>query len=162
MDDLDVLHRQAQLVGGDLRERRLVALTVRVRTGEDRHLSGRVHAHGGALVESRLRAERARHLGGSEPASLDVGGEADAEVAALLPQLVLLAPEGALALVEVRPERAGRQRHRPLQRGGRGAQIAVLQQPAPQRVMLPRRLRRQLRTPPRRRPRLLLLAQRPR
>ena len=62
MDDLDVVHRKAQLVGGDLRKRRLVPLAVRVGSGEDRHLPGRVHADRGALVQPGLRAQRAGDL----------------------------------------------------------------------------------------------------
>src|SRR5256885_2594159 len=84
MHDLDVVHGELQFVGGDLREGRLVPLAVRVRAGEDGDLAGRVHADVGALVEARLRAERARHLRGSEAARLDVGGDPDAEEAALL------------------------------------------------------------------------------
>jgi hypothetical protein len=45
VDDLDLLHRDAEAVGDHLREGGLVALAVAVRAGEHRHRAGRVHAH---------------------------------------------------------------------------------------------------------------------
>ena len=95
--DVDVFHRQAQLVGSDLRECRLVSLTVRVRSREDRHLPGRVHAHGRALVQARLRAERAGHLRRRQPAGLDVRGETNPEIPTGLSQAILfLAKRGVV------------------------------------------------------------------
>src|SRR5207248_11477706 len=96
VDDLDVFHRQTQLVGRDLRERRLVPLPVRVRSGEDGHLSRRVHAYGRALVEARLRSERAGDLRRRQTAGLDIRGETNAQVAPHLAQPVLLPPKRAV------------------------------------------------------------------
>ena len=68
-------------------------LAVGVRAREDRDLPGRGDAHLRALPEARLGAERARHRGGRRPAGLDVGGEPDPEVPALLPRGLLVGPE---------------------------------------------------------------------
>ena len=93
VDDVDVVDRNLQFVGDDLRERRLVALAVRMRAGEDRHLPGRMDADVRALVQARLRPERARHRRRREPTRLEVGGEADAEVPALFARRLLLTTE---------------------------------------------------------------------
>ena len=68
------------VVGRELGEGRLLPLPVRRDTGEDRHFAPRLDPHGGAFP-------------GSKPTDLDVGGEANAEVAPLLAQLVLLLPQ---------------------------------------------------------------------
>ena len=47
---LDVLGRDAELLGDDLRERRLVALALRLRADADDGLARRVHAQVGAVV----------------------------------------------------------------------------------------------------------------
>ena len=44
VDDLDRLERHAEMVGDELREGRLVPLTVRVRPGQHCNAAGRVHA----------------------------------------------------------------------------------------------------------------------
>ena len=71
-------------------------LPVAVRAGEHRHLPGGMHPDGGALVQAGLRAQGTRDLRGRETAGLDVGGETDAEIAALLAGLLLLLAEGAV------------------------------------------------------------------
>ena len=58
VDDLDVLDRDAEAVGDELGERRLVALAVAVRAGEHRHAAGRVDADL-ARLESPARAPSA-------------------------------------------------------------------------------------------------------
>ena len=78
----DVLERHAELVGDDLREGRLVALTVTVRAGDHRHRTGHVDADLTDFEQSHPGAERDRHLGRREPAGLDVAGEADAALLA--------------------------------------------------------------------------------
>src|SRR5205085_6086477 len=80
-DDLDVRRRDAERVGRDLRERRLVRLPLARETGCHEDLPGdRVDLHVGALVRS-------------EPGSLDVAGEPEPEIAALLPGPLLLGLE---------------------------------------------------------------------
>ena len=69
--DDDLVEVGAEVVGDDLGEGRLLPLAVRRDAGEDRDLAARLDAHGRALARP-------------EAADLDVGGEADAEVAALL------------------------------------------------------------------------------
>jgi hypothetical protein len=64
---LDVVHRDAQLVGHHLREGGLVALAVAVAAGEDRHLAGGVHAHLARLEQAGARAQGARHDDGAMP-----------------------------------------------------------------------------------------------
>ena len=50
MADLDVLRRDAELLGDDLRERRLVALALRLGADADDRLARRVHPQVGAVV----------------------------------------------------------------------------------------------------------------
>ena len=78
MLNVDVVDRNAELVGDDLRKRRLVALTVRMRPGEDGHLAGRMHAHLARFEQARACAERAGDIRRREPARLDVAGVAKA------------------------------------------------------------------------------------
>ena len=52
--------------------------------------------HDGAVLEAAAEADRAGHLRGTEAADLDVGGDADAEVAALAAGLGLLVPEAGV------------------------------------------------------------------
>ena len=48
-DEIDILDRQAQAIGGDLAERDLVPLPMGMAAGEDGHLAVAVDAHDGAL-----------------------------------------------------------------------------------------------------------------
>ena len=89
-DDADLLERHAEFVGGDLGQRRLVALAVRHLAGEQHDdavfLQPQAHglkAHGTARPLGRARA-------GS---GLDERSDTDAEVAALCSCLGLAAPE---------------------------------------------------------------------
>ena len=90
---LDVVERNAQLVGDDLAERRLVALAVRVGAcvdddrarGRDPYLR-RLHQRDAAGCRRRGRA-------GPEAAQLDPRRQPDAEIATLLAQLGLLLAE---------------------------------------------------------------------
>src|SRR5439155_27057416 len=95
VDDLDLRRVDAQAVGDDLGEARLVALAVRRRAGEHRHAAARVHAHDRALPAAALDADAARadDARRGDAADLHVRREADAEVAALRARLLLLAPE---------------------------------------------------------------------
>ena len=83
VDDVDILHRDAEMVRHHLREGGLMALAVAVAAHEHAHLAGRLDAHHGALEQAGARAERADHRRRRDAARLDVGGKPDAEVAAL-------------------------------------------------------------------------------
>ncbi len=107
MDDLDVVDVDADLVGDDLREGRLFALTVRRGADEDVDLAARVEADDRALPETALEADRAGDLRWPEPADLDVGADADAQIAALLAQPRLLVAQILVAdVIERLVERA--------------------------------------------------------
>ena len=69
--------------GDDLRERRLVALAVAVRAGEDGDGAGRVDAHLAGLEQAGPRAERAGDVRRRDAAGLDVAGVAEAALLAL-------------------------------------------------------------------------------
>ena len=95
---LDVLERDAELVGDELAPRRLVALPVRGRAGDDLDLAGGQHPDGGVLPAAGAVGQRAEHPGRRQPAHLGEGGEADAQLdrvvrlaaaALLLAQLVV-------------------------------------------------------------------------
>src|SRR6185436_15662383 len=55
--DRDPLGVDAQIVGHDLRERRLVSLAVRARAGDAGHGAGALHAHRAALPAERRRLD---------------------------------------------------------------------------------------------------------
>src|SRR5690606_11740147 len=74
-DDLDVLEPGAELVGDDLRERRLVTLPLGGQAGGDLHLAAGLDGDVTALV-------------GTDTGALDVAGDADADLATLGPGLV--------------------------------------------------------------------------
>ena len=82
VDDLDRLRRDAEPVGDDLGEGRLVTLSVGGGAGVDGDGTGGVDAHVGALPQSGLSAQRADDRRGRETASLDVGRETDPELPA--------------------------------------------------------------------------------
>src|SRR4029453_15057981 len=88
--DLHVAHADAELVGDDLRERRLLALTVRRRADEHVHLAGRMKSYDRAFPEPSLESDRPRNLWRPEAADLDVGRDADAEILALPSPCLLL------------------------------------------------------------------------
>ncbi len=90
--DVDVVDRDAEPRRDDLRERRLVALAVAVRAGEDRDAAGRVHAHLARLEQPGARAERAGDVRRREPAGLDVRRVADARAACRASRLRPCAP----------------------------------------------------------------------
>ena len=99
----------AELVGDDLRPRRLVALAVRRGAGDDLERAGREAPDRGRLPASRRVADRAEDPRGCEPAHLVVRREADADlldVASLAPRLLLglelVEPEVLEQLVERR------------------------------------------------------------
>ena len=58
---LDVLERHAEPVGDDLAERRLVALAVRARAGDDLDLAGGQHPHARVLPAAGAVVEAAQH-----------------------------------------------------------------------------------------------------
>src|SRR5262249_59865783 len=76
--DADVVERDAQPFGYDLREGGLVALTVLVTAGENFDRAGWIDAHLRRLPQPDAAAERADRLARRNPAGLDIGGEADA------------------------------------------------------------------------------------
>src|SRR5262249_54393979 len=91
--DVDVLEANADRVGGDLRERRLIALTLRRRAARHHDAPTRVESQDGAREGTETHAPHA-------------DGDADSGVTAVLPEARLLAPR----LVVVRAlERAPKQ-----------------------------------------------------
>ena len=82
--DGDVLERDAEHVGADLRERRLVALAGAHRAGGDDGVAGQVERH-------------PRALEGADGGALDVAGDADAPPDTARAQRRLLAPERVVA-----------------------------------------------------------------
>src|SRR5439155_7755820 len=93
VNDLDLLHRDPELVGHELRERRLVALPMGMRAGVNRHAPRRMHAHLAGLVEAGARAERAHELRRRDGAGFDVRREPDADEPPLLARGLLLGAE---------------------------------------------------------------------
>ena len=77
VDDVDVLQRDAELVGDHLGKGGFVALAVAVRAGEHRDLAGGVHPHLARFEQARARAQCARDVGGRQAAGLDVAGVAE-------------------------------------------------------------------------------------
>src|SRR5439155_17693473 len=71
-----LLHAKTEPLGDDLRERGLVPLAVRMRAGEHRDGTGRVHANLAGLEEARARAEAAGDVRRRDAAGLDVAGVA--------------------------------------------------------------------------------------
>ena len=100
--DLHVVDTDAKLVGHDLREGRFLPLAVRRRADEHVHLAGRVHPDDRAFPQTSLEPDRARHLRRAETADLDVGRDADADVAALRARRRLLPAEVLVADVRQR------------------------------------------------------------
>ena len=96
VDHLDLVDRDAQPLGGDLREGRHVALPVRGGADEDLHAPGRQAADRGGVPAAGRVEDRAEDPGGREAAHLGVGREPDAELLGVpaLPPLGLLAAEG--------------------------------------------------------------------
>ena len=90
----DVLDLDAELVGDDLREDGVVALSLRREPGVDVDLAG-----------DRMDADMAALIG-TEAGALDVAGEAEAEIAAVLARLLLLRRKAG------RVEALGHQRER--------------------------------------------------
>jgi hypothetical protein len=78
VDDVDVIEWDAELVGHQLGEGRLVTLTVAVGAGEHRYRAGRMDAHGRGFVQSGAGPELTDEGRGSDAAALDVGAKADA------------------------------------------------------------------------------------
>jgi len=78
MHDIHIGHGDAQLVGDQLREGRLMALPMGMRAGQHRDAAGRVHADRANLIQAGTGAERADHGRGGDAAGLQIGGDADA------------------------------------------------------------------------------------
>ena len=83
--------------GGHLGEGRLRALPERRHAGGDGGAPGPVHAHGHALVGAEARARAAEERGGRIAGELHVARHADADVAPLLPPLLLPRAERLVA-----------------------------------------------------------------
>src|SRR5262244_3214172 len=81
VDHLDLVDGNLEIVGHELGAGRLVPLPVRVRARVHGDHAGWVYPHLARFVEPGASAEGAHHLGRRDGARLDVGGEADAEVA---------------------------------------------------------------------------------
>ena len=78
VDNLHVVHGDAQLIGHNLGEGGLLALAVGRRANEDVDLAGGVEAHRGALPQAAAETDGAGHLGGPKAADFAVTGYADA------------------------------------------------------------------------------------
>ena len=89
MTDLDVLRRDPELLGDDLRERRLVALALRLRADADHGLAGRVHPQVGAVVHREPEDVHVLARPGAD--ALGEEGDADAHQLAAGTLLRLLA-----------------------------------------------------------------------
>ena len=101
---LDVVERHAQLVGDDLAPRRLVALAVCARAGDDLDLAGGQHPDRRGLPAAGGVVQRAEHPGGRQAAHLGEGRDADAE----LHRVLARTPLGLLAAQPVVVEQLGR------------------------------------------------------
>ena len=77
---LDVVGRDAQPVGHDLRPRRHVALAVRRRADLQHHLPGRQALDRGRVPAAGRVPQRAQDVRRRQPAHLDVAREAHAEL----------------------------------------------------------------------------------
>ena len=78
MHDRDLADRNAEPAGDQLRERRLVALAVAVRTGQDFDGADRIDAHFSGFPQADAGTETADRLRRRDAAGLDVAGDADA------------------------------------------------------------------------------------
>ena len=100
VSDLDVLRVQGQLLGENLHRDGLRAVAPERRVQGDKGLAGRVDLERNRIGRAGPFAARLQiphpELGGAEHAALLAGGDADADIAALLAQLLLL---GAPAIV---------------------------------------------------------------
>ncbi len=96
---LDVLERDAELVGDDLAPRRLVALAVRRGAGDHLDLAGGQHPDGRRLPAAGTERQRAEHPRGGQAAHLGEGGEADAQLDRVvrLAAALLLGPQFVVA-----------------------------------------------------------------
>src|SRR6201999_1133361 len=83
--DLDVLGRDAELLGDDLRERRLVALALRLRRERHDGLAGRVHAQVRAVVHRQPEDVHVRARAGADA----LGEERDADAHQLAARALL-------------------------------------------------------------------------
>ena len=117
VDDLDVLRRDAELLGDDLGERRLVALALRLRRQRHDGLARRVHAQVGAVVHRQPEDVHVLARAGAD--ALGEERHADPHQLAARPLLRLLLAQAGV------PDPV----HRPLQRRRVGA--AVVQQAGP-------------------------------
>ena len=80
MQHLDLVVADAELIGDDLRDGRLVTLAVRRRPDQDLHGSGRKEANRRSVPAAGAVADRAEDAGRSETAHLEIGREADPEL----------------------------------------------------------------------------------
>ena len=95
MDHLDVLRRDPELLGDDLRERCLVALALGLAADAELRLAGRVHAQLGAVVHPQT--EDVHVLARSRADGLREEADADSHQLAALALLGLLAAELVVA-----------------------------------------------------------------
>ena len=97
VNDFNVLDRNPQLGRGQLRECRVVSLSMPGRPGEHGHLAGRVDPHQRALPDARARAESIGDRGRRHPADLDVCGQSNAQVTTIVSGRGLFGPEVVVA-----------------------------------------------------------------
>src|SRR6478672_12889407 len=97
MDDLHLADGNAEALGDQLTERRLMALAVAVRTGQDFDGADRVDADLGGFPQSDAGAQAADRFRRRDAAGLDVAGEADAaELAVFLGVLLARGEPGVV------------------------------------------------------------------
>ena len=78
MDDLHLADRNAEALGDELAEGRLMALAVAVRSRQDLDGADRIDAHFGGFPQADAGAEAADRFRRRDAAGLDVAGDADA------------------------------------------------------------------------------------
>src|SRR5208282_6761384 len=79
MHDIDVIDIDSEFIGHYLREGRLLTLSVRRHSSQHRDLAVGFHSDGRALPSSSLELRRQKGRR-TDPANLDVRGDADSDV----------------------------------------------------------------------------------
>src|SRR5262245_45526814 len=77
MHHADVVDGNPEPLGNDLGKGRLVALPVRMTTGQNLDCAGGIDPYLGRFPQAYAAAERTDRLTGRDPARLDVGGESE-------------------------------------------------------------------------------------
>src|SRR5262249_6986334 len=94
MHNVYILSWYAQLLAHKLRESGLLALPMGIGAGQHYHLAGGQHSHRRWLPETALKTHPARRGRRRDATDLDIGGEANSDIAPLLAKLLLLLAQG--------------------------------------------------------------------